>query len=89
MSPSVDEQSAGIRVDCPEQSPQRIVKTDDKNSRADRLQIFRHEAHPEFFARADYENGNEQNNKIAFKPQEISKPARSAHSLPTRRLHSA
>jgi hypothetical protein len=78
MSPSIDKYSAGISVNRPEQSPQRIVKTDDKNSRADCLQILRHETHPKFFARADHENRYEQNDKIAFEPEKISEPTRGA-----------
>ena len=89
MSPNIDKYSAGISVDRAEQSPQRIVKTNDKNSRADSLQILRHETHPELFARADYENRYEQNDEIAFKPEKIRNPARKTHGLFTRRLHSA
>ena len=59
MSPDIDKYSAGISVDRPKQRPQCIVKADDKNSRADRLQVLRHETHPKLFARADHENGDE------------------------------
>src|SRR5438132_1311732 len=51
MSPNIDEYSAGICVDCAEQGAQRVVKTDHKNGRADRLQVLRHKTHPKFFAR--------------------------------------
>ena len=89
MSPSVHEQSAGISVDRPEQGAQSVVKTNDKNSRADRLQVLRHETHPKFFACADHKNRDEQNDEIAFEPEKISKPTRKAYALLTRRLHSA
>ena len=89
MSPDVNKYSAGVRVDRAEQSAQRIVKTDDKNSRADRLQVLRHETHPKFFARANDKDGDEQDDQIAFESQKIRKPARKIHGLATRRLHSA
>ena len=89
MSPNIDKYSAGISVDRTEQGPQRIVKTNDKNSRADCLQILRHKTHPKFFARADHENRYEQDDEITFEPEKISQPARRTHGLLTRRLHSA
>ena len=76
MSPNIDKYSAGISVNCPEQSPQRIVKADDKNTRTERLQKFRHEPHPQFFARADHENGEQQNDQIALQPKKIRDPSK-------------
>ena len=64
--------STGISVDRTQQSAQRIIKTDDENCRAKRLQILRHKTHPEFFAGAYHENGDQQNNEIAFEPEESS-----------------
>ena len=75
MSPNIDEYSAGICVDCAEQGAQRVVKTDHKNGRADRLQVLRHKTHPKFFASANDKNGDEQDDQIALKPEEISQPA--------------
>ena len=46
MSPTIDKHSAGIGVDRAEQSAQRIVKTDNKDRRADRLQVLGHKTHP-------------------------------------------
>ena len=89
MSPNIDKYSAGISVNCPEQSPQRIVKTDDKNSRADRLQVLRHKTHPKLFAGTNDENGDKQNDEIALEPEEISNPTTKAYDLSTWRLHSA
>ena len=71
--------SAGIRVDRPEQSAQRIVKTDDKNCRAERLQILRHKTHPEFFASANDKNGDEQDDEIAFESEESSERFQRRH----------
>src|SRR5437660_12709235 len=72
MAPSVHEQSAGISVDRPEQGAQRIVKTNDKNSRADRLQVLRHETHPKFFARDDHKHRVEQKDEVALNNVKIS-----------------
>ena len=59
MSPTIDKDSAAIGVDGTEQGAQRVVKTDNENARAERLQIFRHKTHPEFLARTNHENGDE------------------------------
>jgi len=72
MSPTIDEYSTGIGVDGTKQGAQRIIKTDNKHCCADRLQILRHKPHPEFFARANDKNGDEQDDEIAFEPEEIS-----------------
>src|ERR1041385_447154 len=71
MSPKIDQYSAGIGVERAEQRAQRIVTTDNENARAKRLQIFRHETHPQLFARADDKNGDEQNDEIAFEPEKL------------------
>ena len=71
MSPAIDEDAAGIGVDRAEQRPQRIEKADDENGRAECLQIFRDEAHPEFFAGADDEHGDEQDDEVALETEEI------------------
>ena len=79
MSPNVYEYSAGIGVDRAQQSAQPVVKTDNKNGRADRLQVLRHKTHPQFFARANHKNGDEQNDKIAFEAEKISEPVSGAY----------
>ena len=89
MSPNIDKQSAGISVDRSKQSPQGIVKTDDKNCRADRLQVLWDKTHPKFLACADDEDGDEQDDEIAFKAEKISKPTPKTYALLTWRLHSA
>src|SRR5437879_5138985 len=71
MSPKIENHPAGIGVDRAEQCAKRIVETNDKNTRTERLQKFRDEPHPEFLARADDENGDEQNDEIAFEPKKI------------------
>ena len=50
VSPKIDQDTARIGVNRAEQRAQRIVKADDEHSGAERLQIFRDKAHPEFFA---------------------------------------
>ena len=70
MSPTIHKYSAGIGVDSTEQSAQRIVKADDENCRADCLQILRHKTHPKLFACANDKNGDEQDDEIAFEPEE-------------------
>src|SRR5439155_23880225 len=81
MSPKIDKYSAGISVNRTEQRPQRVVETDDKNRRAERLQIFRYKTHPQFLARANDENGNKQNDEIPSKTEKFDKPARAIHAL--------
>ena len=72
MSPKVRKYSPGIRVDRAEQGTKRIVKTDNKNRRADRLQVLRYKTHPKLFACTDDEDSDEQDNQIAFKPEKVS-----------------
>ena len=81
MSPKIDKYSAGIRVNRAEQRPERVVETDEKNPRAERLQILRYKTHPQFLARADHENGDEQNDEIASQAEKIGEPARAIHAL--------
>ena len=75
MSPNIGKHSAGVRVNRTEQSAERVVKTDNKNRRTDRLQVLRYKTHPKFLAGADDKNGDEQDDKIAFQPEETSQPA--------------
>ena len=80
MSPAVDEQAAGVGVDRAEKIPQRIEKSDDKNGRAERLEIFRQEAHPQFLPSADGKGGNEQDDQVALEPEELRDALPSVHA---------
>ena len=75
----VHDYSAGIGVDRTKQSAQRIIKTDNKNCRAERLQILRHKTHPKLFACANDKNGDEQDDEIAFEPEESSERFQRRH----------
>src|ERR1700730_18451931 len=79
MSPKIDKHAAGIGVNRAEQRAERVIQTDDKNTRAQRLQKFRDEPHPEFFARADDENGEQQNDEIALESKKIGQRFQGAH----------
>src|SRR5438309_9398128 len=79
MSPKIDKHPAGIGVNRAEQCAQRIIETDNKNTRAQCLQKFRDEPHPEFFARADDKNGDEQNDEVALKPEEVAETREAVH----------
>src|ERR1700730_2978644 len=79
MSPKIDKHAAGIGVKRAEQCAQGVVEADDKNTRAQRLQIFRDKPHPEFFARADDENGEQQNDEIALESKKIGQRFQGAH----------
>src|SRR5436853_514645 len=69
MSPKIDNHAAGIRVDGAEQRADRVVKTDHKNARAEHLQIFWHEPHPEFFPRADDEKREQEDDEVALQSE--------------------
>src|SRR3954468_23011659 len=71
MSPAIHDHSARIGVDRAEQNPNRVESADQKNGRAEGLEIFRHETHPEFFSRADEEDRREEDDEIAFESEEI------------------
>jgi hypothetical protein len=80
MSPKIDNYAAGVRVEGAEQSFERVVKTDHEHARAERLQKFRHEPHPEFFVGADDEDGEQQNREIAFQAEKLCKRFPSGHA---------
>ncbi len=80
MAPAIDEQAAGIGVDRTEEIPQRVEETDDENRRAERLQIFRKEPHPQFLARADGEGGDEQDDEIALESEKLREALPSVHA---------
>ena len=79
MSPMVYDYSTGICVDRTKQSAQRIVKADNENRRAERLQILRHKTHPKLFACANDKNGDEQDDEVAFEPEESSERFQRRH----------
>jgi len=80
MSPKIDKHTAGIGVKRAEQCPDRVIETDHKNARAQRLQIFRHEPHPEFFTRADDKNGRQENDEVALQSEKISQRFQHGHA---------
>ena len=79
MSPAIRDYPARVGVDRTEQCAQRIVKADNENRRADRLQILRHKTHPKLFACANDKNGDEQDDEIAFEPKESSERFQRGH----------
>src|ERR1044071_6722300 len=80
MSPMVDNDSAGISVDRAKQSAQRIIEADHKHCCADDLQVLRHKTHPKFFACADDENRDEQNDQIALESEKSGQRLQRRHS---------
>src|SRR5882724_2355847 len=79
MSPAICDYPARVGVGRTQQSAQRIVKADNENRRADRLQILRHKTHPKLFACANDKNGDEQDDEIAFEPEESSERLQRRH----------
>ena len=79
MSPMVYDYTTGVCIDGAKQSAQRIIKTDDKNCCAERLKIYRYKTHPEFFASSNHKNGDEQDDEIAFEPEESSERFQRRH----------
>src|SRR5437588_12399122 len=88
MSPKIDKHPAGIGVNRAEQCAQRIIETDNKNTRAERLEKFRDKPHPKFFARPDYENGEEENDQIALQTKKIGQRFQGAHTEVLAESHS-
>src|SRR6266480_7540573 len=80
MSPKIDKHTAGIGVKRAEQCPDRVIETDHKNTRAQRLQKFRHEPHPEFFTCADDKNGDQKNDEVPLKPEEVAETRDAVHA---------
>src|SRR5207244_2515288 len=80
MSPKIDNYSARIGVERAEQRPERVVETNDKDTRAERLQVLRHEPHPEFFARGEDKNRNEQNDEVAVEGEESREALNAVHA---------
>src|SRR6266403_909477 len=79
MAPTIRDYPARVGIDRTKQSAQRIVKADNENRRADRLQILRHKTHPKLFACANDKNGDEQDDEIAFEPEESSERLQRRH----------
>jgi hypothetical protein len=71
MSPAIDQDSAGISVDGAQQSTQTVEEADDENGGANFLEVLWKKAHPEFFAGADTEDGNEEDHQIAPQPEKF------------------
>src|SRR6266550_2282934 len=46
VSPTIGEHSSGIGIDRADQSAQSVVKTNDEDTRAKSLEIFRNDSHP-------------------------------------------
>src|SRR6266478_5427224 len=74
-SPAVDNQPAGICVDRPEQGTDRIKSPDDKNRRAERLEVLREEAHPQFLSCANGKDGDKEDYEIAAQPEKFRERA--------------
>src|SRR5438477_2853670 len=70
VSPKIDYHAAGIGVNRTEQCAERVVETDYKNARAERLKKLRYEPHPEFFASADHKDREQENDEVAFQSEE-------------------
>ena len=49
-------------------------------TQSDGLQVFRHKAHPKFFASANDKDGDEQDDQIAFQPEEVCEPLEAVHA---------
>ena len=71
VSETINKNTAGIRVDRAETGAKRIEGSDDEDRGTERLKILRQKANPEFFARADQNNGRKQQNQIAFQSQKF------------------
>ena len=71
--------STGVCIDGAKQSAQRIIKTDDKNCCAERLKILGHKTHPKLFTCANDKNGDEQDDEVAFEPEESSERFQRRH----------
>ena len=69
----------GIGVDRAEKIPQRIEEPDDEDGRAERLEIFRQESHPQFLARTDREGGDEEDDEVALESEKLSEALPSVH----------
>ena len=74
-APPIHDETAGISVDGPEQGADRVESSDDENRRPERLEIFRDEAHPQFLARTDREDSNEQDDEVAAQGEKFRERA--------------
>src|SRR6478672_11654176 len=79
MARAIRDYPARVGIDRTKQSAQRIVKADNENRRADRLQILRHKTHPKLFACTNDKNGDEQDDEVAFEPEESSERFQRRH----------
>src|SRR5262249_38073026 len=71
MSPTIDNDAAGIGVDCPEKGAKCVVKADHENGRAKFFQVLGDEAHPKFFAGADDEDSEQQNDEVPLQSEKV------------------
>ena len=85
VSPAVHQDAAGIGIDGPEQSAQAVEKADDENGGPQFLQILGEKSHPQFFAGADAENGDKQNDEVAAQSEKLDEVARQAGAFFHRR----
>ena len=89
MTPTIDQYSAGIGVDGAEQSAQGVVETNNENTGAKDLKIFRNEPHPKLFTCADDKHRHKEDDEIALKREELCHAMRACQGWLSRRLHSA
>ncbi len=80
-SPAIDHDSAGVGVDRAEQSAQRIEGAYDENRRAERLEIFWDETHPQFLSRSNRKDRDEQDDQVAAQPEKFRQRALLFHQL--------
>src|SRR6266850_647967 len=64
-----EKHAAGIGVERAQQCAKRVVESDDENCGAKLLEVLRDESHPKFFARADHENREQQNDEVALESE--------------------
>ena len=89
MTPPIDQYAAGIGVDRADQRAHGVVETNNKNTGAKDLKIFRNESHPKLFTGSDDKDRNEEDNEIALKREELCHTMRACQGWLSRRLHSA
>ena len=71
VSPSIDQDSAGICVDRAERCAQCVKSPDDQYAGTECLKIFWQETRPQLFARGDEDDRRQQQNEIAAQSEKI------------------
>src|SRR5215831_12650185 len=84
MPPNIYEHSTGVCVDRTKQRAQRVVQTDNKNRRTERLQVLRHKTHPKLFASANDKDGDEEDDQIALEPEKTRDARELLHAQSSR-----